>query len=600
MSNEDRSLVSIKILINGTVINDTYDILACKVFKQVNSIASAKIKLLDGSVAGESFKLSSSEEFIPGNEIEIQAGYDLETKCIYKGIIISQDIQYKNNLGSLLVLDCRDKAIQMTGTLNNNVFTKSTDSDVLKKIATNHGLSADIESTSNTFPQIVQYNSTDWDFLMSRAEVNGMMVVTADNQLKVTKPNAKGASIETITFGENVFEFNAKMDAQTQLSKVEATAWDYKNQALVATAASDPSVPNQGNITGTKLSSVVNAKTYPLLTTANLEESMLKSWADSQLLKSRLAKIRGEIKTYGNASFEPNEIVELKGFGTRFDGHAFVSGVTHEISDGNWWSSVNIGLDPEWFSKTVEITSRPASGLLPGIRGLQNGTVKQIHEDPKGETRIEIEVPIFKNSGSSSVWARWAQPYATAGAGQFFMPEIGDEVVLGFLNEDPRFPVVLGSLYSSQKAAPYTPEEGNPKKAIVSKNQLKVEFDDQNKVLTITTPNKNKMIFSDEGESIIIQDQNENKVTMNSEGISLVSPKDIKLSAEGSVNISGTGGVTISTEAEASIEAQASLSMSGLDVSISGDTSFSASGGAEASVTAGGELTITGAMVMIN
>ncbi len=600
MSNENNSLVSIKILIDGKVISDSYDVVACKVSKQINRIASAKIKLLDGSVAGGNFKLSSSDEFLPGKEIEIQAGWGTQTKCIYKGIIISQNIQFKNHGESLLILDCLDKAIKMKGTLNNNVFTKSTDSDVFKKLAADHELSAEINSTSNIFPQIVQYNTTDWDFLMSRAEVNGMMVVTADNQLKITKPDVKGASLETITFGDNVIEFNVKMDARTQLSNVEATAWDYKNQALIAATASDPSVPDQGNITGKKLSAIVNSKTYPLLTTANLEEPMLQSWADSHLLKSRLAKIRGEIKIFGNASLEPNGIVELEGFGSRFDGDAFVSGITHELIDGDWWSYVNIGLDPACFSKTVEITARPASGLLPGISGLQNGTVKQIHEDPNGEMRIEVVVPIFKNSANSSVWARWAQPYATAGAGQFFMPEIGDEVVLGFLNEDPRFPVVLGSLYSSQKAPPYTPEEGNPKKAIISKNQLKVEFDDEKSVLTITTPKANKMIFSDEGESILIQDQNENKITMDSGGISLESPADIKLSAEGQVTISGTGGVTIASEGEVSVSADANLSMSGLEVSISGETAFSASGGAEASVTAEGELRLTGAMVMIN
>ena len=515
MSNENASFVSFKILIDGTVINDSYGVISCEICKQINRIASAKIKLLDGSLTEKDFKLSSSDEFIPGKEIEIQAGWGLETKSIYKGMIISQNIQFNSDTGSLLVLDCRDKAIKMTGALNNNVFKKNTDSDVFKKIATNHGLSAKIDKTSNTFPQIVQYNATDWDFLISRAEVNGMMVLAADNQLKITKPNVAGTPLATITLGENVYEFNAKMDARTQLSKVEATAWDPKSQTLIAASASAPSVPKQGNITGAKLSAIVNSETYPLSTTANLEEPMLKSWADSHLLKSRLAKIRGVIKMNGNAALEPNERVELKGFGTRFDGDAFVSGVTHEISDGNWFSNVEIGLDPEWFSKRVEITAPPAAALLPGISGLQNGTVKQIHEDPDGETRIEVAVPIFKNSESTSVWAHWAQPYASAGAGQFFMPEIGDEVVLGFLNEDPRFPVVLGSLYSSQKPPPYTPKEGNPKKAIVSKNQLKIEFDDENKVLTITTPKANKMIFSDEGESVTIQDQNKNKITMN-------------------------------------------------------------------------------------
>ncbi|MEL6863534.1 MAG: type VI secretion system tip protein VgrG [Bacteroidota bacterium] len=601
MATADKSLVSFKILINGSAISETYDIYELKVQKLANRIASAKLKILDGSVADESFPLSSGDDFVPGNEIELQAGFDLSTESIFKGIITSQSIQYKEHSGSMLLVECRDKAVKMTIGQNNGVFTDSTDSDVMQTLASNHGLSADVSSTSNTYPQIIQYYSTDWDFLLARAEVNGMVVVASDNQLTVGPPKVDGSPVETLTFGNNVFEFNTKMDARTQLSGVQATAWDYKNQALVDATASDPSVPDQGNISGSTLSDVVNSNDYQLLSTVNLDSDSLKSWADGQLLKSRMAKIRGEMKVDGNAAFKPNVVVQLKGMGSRFDGTAYVSGVVHEVSDGNWWSYLTIGLDPEWFAKTVAVTARPASALLPGIRGLQNGTVKQIYDDPKSETRIEVEVPIFKNSGgSTSVWARWAQPYASSNAGQFFMPEVGDEVVLGFLNEDPRFPVVLGSLYSSQKAPPYTPAEENPIKGIVTKNQLKIEFDDEKKVLTITTPGSNQIVLSDEDQGITIEDQNDNKITMNSGGIALSSASDIQLTAEGSVTISGTAGVTVSSEAETTVSSEASLSMSGLEVSISGETSLSASGGAEASISAGGELALTGAMIMLN
>lgn len=600
MTSINNELTSIKVLIDGKPISEGYDILEVNVFKQINKIASARVMLTDGSSSNDSYNLSEGEELIPGKEIEIQAGYGLKTQCIFKGIITAQNIQFRSQVGGTLVLDCKDKAIKMTGSQNNGVFTNCTDSDALKKIVSNHGLKADIKPSSNIFPQIIQYNATDWDFILTRAEANGMIVIATDNQLKVTTPNADGSPVESLTFGMDILEFDSKMDAQSQLSRVEATAWNPKIQSLVKASASNPNVPNQGNITGSTLSSAVNSKTSSLLTTTNLEEAELKSWADSQLLKSRLAKITGEIKIEGNSKIEPNVIVKLDGFGSRFNGSAFVSGVTHEISNGNWFSYVSIGLDSGWFAQAVEVSARPASGLLPGIGGLQNGIVKKIYEDPKNEFRIEVEVPVFKNSGSSNVLARWTQPYASSGAGQFFMPEIGDEVVLGFLNEDPRFPVILGSLYSSQKATPYIPTEGNPKKAIVTKNQLKIEFDDENKVLTITTPSENKIIFSDKDESLTIQDQNKNKIKMDSEGITFNTSRDVKLTAEGSVTISGGTGVTISSEATATISAESSLSLSGLDASISAETSLSASGGAEASLTAGGELSITGAMVMIN
>ncbi|MEM8906606.1 MAG: type VI secretion system tip protein VgrG [Bacteroidota bacterium] len=600
MTTEDKTLVSFKVLIDGSAISESYDVLEFKTFQQVNRIATAKLKLLDGSVASESFKLSSGEEFVPGKSIELQAGFGMNTQSIFKGIVVAQSVQFRETLGSTLLVECQAQAVKMTIGQNNGVFTDSTDSDVWQKLISNHGLSADATSTSNTLPQIIQYYATDWDFLLSRAEVNGMIVLTDDQKVTVAKPQVSGSPVATLTFGNNVFSFDAKLDARTQLSGVEASAWDYKNQSVAEANAADPSVPQQGNLSGSKLADVVNSEKLKLQSTANLNTDALTNWANARLLKSRLAKVRGEIKVYGSADYQPNVLVKLEGMGDRFNGDAYVAGVEHVVKDGNWWSFLTIGLDPDWFAKAVEVSARPSSGLLPGIRGLQNGTVQQIYEDPAGETRIQVEVPMFQNSGENKVWARWTQPYATAEAGQFFMPEVGDEVVLGFLNEDPRFPVVLGSLYSSQKAPPYTPAENNPTKAIVTKNKLKIEFDDENKVLTIETPGGNKLVLSDEDQGITLMDQNENKLTMNSEGIALNSPSNIKITADGEVSISGTAGVTVSSEATTTISAEASLSVSGLEVSISGETSFSASGGAETSISAGGELTLTGAMIMLN
>ncbi len=602
MSSPNKNLVSFKILINGSAIDEATQVVSIQVNKRLNKIASARIKILDGSVPKETFPLSDSSSYIPGNEIEIQAGYELKTETIFKGVIIAQKIQTSLSAGSSIVLNCRDKAVNLTIGQKNSTYADMTDSDVLSKIVGKYsGLSADISSSTNEYPQIVQYYTTDWDFILSRAEVNGMVVFTDNNKLVVGAPKTNSSSVETFTFGDNIFDFDTEMDARTQFAKVEASAWDYKNQARITASASNPSVPNQGNLSGSKLAAVTNADGIALQTTVALENADLKTWADAQLLKSRLAKIRGRVKGYGNAKLNPNTIITLAGLGDRFNGDAYVSEVLHEIEDGNWWSSVTIGLDPEWFAKSVPVTARPASALLPGIRGLQNATVKQITEDPKNETRILVTVPIFADSGAeSNLWCRWATPYASESIGQFFMPEIGDEVVIGFLNEDPRFPVILGSLYSSKKAPPTPPAENNPKKMIVTKSKLSVEFDDENVILTIKTPNENQIIFSDQDQSITIQDQNENKVVMDSSGISMSSPADVKISAEGQLNLSGTAGVTISSEATLSMSAEASLSVSGLEVSISGETALSASGGAEASFSADGELSINGALVMIN
>lgn len=600
MTTQNQASVSVKILIEGTSIKEGYDVKEIRVFKGVNRISSAIVKLVDGSAAKETFSISEGDEFIPGKTIEVQVGFGLKTNTIFKGIVTGQRLRATGHKGGMLTVACRDQVAKMTVGSNSQAFTQMTDSDILSKLIADHGLSAEVGSTSETYPQVVQYDSTDWEFLLSRAEVNGMVVIADGEKVSVKAPTVSG-SVDTFTYGDNLIEFDTQLDARTQLGEVSAFAWDYQSQSAIEASASDPTVPDLGNLSGEVLSKVVGPSNFFLQTSGPLNNEELKGWADARLLKSRLAKVRGEVKVFGNSDLVPDCLVSLAGLGKRFNGEVYVSEISHEISDGNWWTNIVLGLDPKWYAKEVDISAPPAAGLLPGTRGLQNAVVKKINEDPLGETRIQVEVPMFKTTSSDGlIWARWTQPYATAGAGQFFMPEIDDEVVLGFLNQDPRYPVILGSLYSSGRPPAYEPTEGDPIKAIVTQSQLKIEFNDEKKIMTLATPGGQQIVLSDEDNSITMTDSNGNNVTMNSDGISLQSPANVDIKADGQVSISGTGGVSINTAAEATVSADASLSISGLEVSISGETSFSASGGADASVSAGGELSLTGAMIMIN
>jgi uncharacterized protein involved in type VI secretion and phage assembly len=237
----------------------------------------------------------------------------------------------------------------------------------------------------------------------------------------------------------------------------------------------------------------------------------------------------------------------------------------------------------------------PASGLLPGVQGLFNGTVKKMYEDPDGQYRVLIDAPMFGAKGEG-VWARLTNFYSTSGAGAFFLPEVGDEVVLGFLNEDPRFPIILGSLYSSTKNKPFKgldPDKKNSKKAIVSKSKMYMEFDDENIVLTLTTPGKNQAVFSDKDQKITIKDQNGNSIEMNSGGIKIKSSKDISIEASKKLTLKGNTGVDIQSSG-------GDVNLKGLNINNKANVKFSANGSAQAELKGGAQTTIKGAMVMIN
>jgi uncharacterized protein involved in type VI secretion and phage assembly len=238
----------------------------------------------------------------------------------------------------------------------------------------------------------------------------------------------------------------------------------------------------------------------------------------------------------------------------------------------------------------MNIESPPAAGLTASVQGFHYGIVKQIHEDPDSQTRVLVELPLMNNS--DGIWARLANLYASNSFGTFFMPEINDEVIVGFMNDDPGFPVILGSLYSSKNVPPYTPDEENTLKAIVTKSKLVIEFNDDKKIITIKTPAGNTICLSDDEESITVEDQNKNKATFSPDGIVMDSQSDMTLKAVGDITVEAGGNLTMS--------AKANVDISGLQISSSAKTSYSASGSASAEFTSSGTCTVKGAMVMIN
>ena len=141
---------------------------------------------------------------------------------------------------------------------------------------------------------------------------------------------------------------------------------------------------------------------------------------------------------------------------------------------------------------------------------------------------MRVRVPLV-NAGDEGVWARVASLDAGAGRGFFFRPEIGDEVLLGFLDEDPRRPVLLGMLHSSALAAPLSPSNDNPQKGYTSRSGIALLFDDEKQSVSLSTPGGNRLLLDDEAQGITIEDQHGNSILLSSEGITIKSTKALEL-----------------------------------------------------------------------
>jgi Rhs element Vgr protein len=573
-TSKSADLVTLKILIEGEELSNTYQVKSVVVQNEANRIPMAQIVLVDGEASERDFKLSNEDLLIPGKKIEITAGYHNDEETIYKGIIIKHSIKIKSD-ASLLIIECKDEAVKLTIGRKSKYFYEVKDSEVFEEIIDTYGLEKDIEATNFSHKEIVQYNTSDWDFIVSRAQANGKLCFIENGKITISKPNITASPVETITFGSSLLDFDAEIDARNQFAKVSSYSWNYTDQELVEIEASDPAVSLNGNLSVADLSKTIELENLELRHGGTLTEVELQDWADAKLLFQQLSKIRGRVKFQGIPAVKPNTIITLEGVGDRFNGNAYVTGVFHELAEGNWTIDAQFGLNPEWFSETFDIHTPTGSGIIPAIKGLHVGIVTQLEEDPNGEDRILVKIPIINND-EQGIWCRVASPDAGDKRGFFFRPEIEDEVIIGFINEDPNNAIVLGMLHSKGKPSPITASDDNHQKGIVTRSEMKVLFDDEKKSIAIETPAGKKITLDEDQGVIKIEDENSNIITIDSNGIKIESAGNIEFKATGDVKIEGT------------------------NVSINASAQFKAEGSAGVEMSSGATAVLKGSMVQIN
>ena len=97
--------VRVIIYSNGKQIDESYRIVSVTIQKKINTIPYAKVILLDGDMASGDFPISDKDDFKPGKEIKIDAGYANESETVFKGVIIKHGIKITGDNYSRLVVE---------------------------------------------------------------------------------------------------------------------------------------------------------------------------------------------------------------------------------------------------------------------------------------------------------------------------------------------------------------------------------------------------------------------------------------------------------------------------------------------------------------
>ena len=124
----------------------------------------------------------------------------------------------------------------------------------------------------------MQYDSTDWDFIISRMEANGKVCTVKDGKLTAKKPDLSATALLDAVFGSSVLEFDADLDARNQYQSIKAATWNCSNQAVTTTDAAEPGFEENGNISSGDLGDVLASPNMTSLQVKKLPRLSCKPW----------------------------------------------------------------------------------------------------------------------------------------------------------------------------------------------------------------------------------------------------------------------------------------------------------------------------------
>jgi type VI secretion system secreted protein VgrG len=445
---------------------------------------------------------------------------------------------------------------------------------------------------TETIPWCVQYHETNLEFLRRLATRYGEWMVYNGKELVFGTPSGNK---EQLILGEdlNTLDFSLNLKAPG----FKYVSYDYMSAKKVETDTGKTMGKSQLNEAGkyafdqsAKRFSFVPVQDYPHLSVAPDRYSKAQKDAIETDASAKAMEMCGIHASSECLKLIPGTKVQVKARktearGTVDYGEYLVNEIEHRCDNLLNYENNFSGVPSD---AKIPVYADPMAFPRSGP---QNALVKD-NKDPEKLGRVRVNF-FWQESHLMSPWIRIAWPYAANERGFYFIPEIEDEVLVDFEGEDAEKPFVVGSMYHGKNKPPKKwPDNKNSFKGIVTKNNLRIEFDDEKKITTIDTPGGNKVVISDDEKSILLSDQNRNTVELKPSGITLDSPKDIKITSKSKITIDATAGVDISSVAD--------VKVTGLNISQTANVSFTAKGNASAELSAAGATTVKGAMVMIN
>ena len=318
------------IKINNDSIIEKFPIKSILITTGINKIPFCSIKIFDYNDIKN--KLFIDEDiFKIGGKIEIEGENDKgELVKIFSGNIVNIALKLNKELDeNFMELTSYVKSYEMDICKKSKCYLNKTDSEVIKEITSEYGLSAETESMEIKHEFIYQNNISDWDFINIIAENYGYITYIEEDKIIIGNPKTDNCTLETSI--QSIITSNIEINGNSQISKIESKIWDIKSQSIKEINSENKNKNAFGNIKTNDLTTAANNPKTQILSNSVSEEEM-KNILEGINNLNEYSKITGYITVYNGLNTKPNNSIKLDDYCKLFSGNGYISTVEYSYS----------------------------------------------------------------------------------------------------------------------------------------------------------------------------------------------------------------------------------------------------------------------------
>jgi phage protein D/phage baseplate assembly protein gpV len=505
-----------------------------------------------------------------GKPVEISLKTDEEAGgvqgTLIKGEITALEPHFSAKGRTTMLVRGYDKSHRLHRGKKTRTFLKMKDSDIASKIASEAGLTAQVDATTVTYDFVLQNNQTNIEFLLARAERIGYQVFAAEGKLYFKKGSFSLGEGPKLAYAEGLGSFRPCWTASGQADKVIVNGWDPKGKKAISSQKTPNAGLNQG---GMKKTGGATAKSAFRTASAIITDRPVCTAQEATALATGLSNdisrefVQAEGMCKGHPQVKAGWKVTIQKVGTRFSGTYFVTSATHIYNEDGYHTTFSItGRQPNTLSHLLDSGNGhgPGHGL---VQGVVTGLVTNLN-DPDNLGRVKVKYGWLGKSPDGaeieSDWVRIAAPMGGAERGFFYLPEVNDEVLVAFEHGDVHHPYIVGVLWSSTDKPPLPNNQATKDGKV---NQRIIKSRSGHVIILDDTDGQEQIVIRDKTEkNEIVIDSKENTLTVKVD-------KDITVEAKGKINVKSTSddltfegkNMTIKTQQNFKVQATGSCSI---------------------------------------